>query len=309
MSVPDFQSFMLPLLKRCANGEEHPLAYFRAQLAGDLAISEEDTQEKLPSGTQTKYENRVRWAAIYLHRAGCLERVRRGVFKITVRGQKILSDKPGRITVKLLNQFPEFKVFHQGKAADNTTEPPAGPSTGTETEDTQTPEEALESSYQALQNSLANEILDAVKKMTPEAFEQLVVTLLVAMGYGGSLQDAGKAVGKAGDEGIDGMIKEDKLGLDTVYLQAKKWLDTIVGRPVVQAFAGSLEGHRARKGVMITTSSFSQEAKDYVQKIEKKIVLIDGKQLAQLMIEHDVGVTITKVYSLKKLDQDFFEAE
>ena len=129
------------------------------------------------------------------------------------------------------------------------------------------------------------------------------------MGYGGSLQDAGKAVGKAGDEGIDGMIKEDKLGLDTVYIQAKKWLDTIVGRPVVQAFAGSLEGHRARKGVMITTSSFSQEAKDYVQKIEKKIVLIDGQQLAQLMIEHDVGVTITKVYSLKKLDQDFFEAE
>jgi restriction system protein len=136
-----------------------------------------------------------------------------------------------------------------------------------------------------------------------------VVTLLVAMGYGGSLQDAGKAVGKAGDEGIDGMIKEDKLGLDTVYIQAKKWLDTIVGRPVVQAFAGSLEGHRARKGVMITTSTFSQEAKDYVQKIEKKIVLIDGKQLAQLMIEHDVGVTVTKAYTLKKLDQDFFEAE
>ena len=129
------------------------------------------------------------------------------------------------------------------------------------------------------------------------------------MGYGGSLQDAGKAVGKAGDEGIDGMIKEDKLGLDTVYIQAKKWLDTIVGRPVVQAFAGSLEGHRARKGVMITTSTFSQEAKDYVQKIEKKIVLIDGKQLAQLMIEHDVGVTVTKAYTLKKLDQDFFEAE
>jgi restriction system protein len=145
--------------------------------------------------------------------------------------------------------------------------------------------------------------------MTPEAFEQLVVTLLVAMGYGGSLQDAGKAVGRAGDEGIDGMIKEDKLGLDTVYIQAKRWLDTVVGRPSVQGFAGSLEGHRARKGVMITTSTFSQEAKDYVQKIEKKIVLIDGKQLAQLMIEHNVGVTTTKAYTLKKLDQDFFEAE
>ena len=309
MSVPDFQSFMLPLLKRCVDGGEHPLAFFLAQLAGDLAISQEDTKEKLPSGTQTRYQNRIYWAAIYLHRAGCLERVRRGVFKLTARGQKILADKPEKVTIKLLNQFPEFKVFHQGKAVPPTTEPKAGVSTGTDTDDTQTPEETLESSYQALQNSLANEILDAVRKMTPGAFEQLVVTLLVAMGYGGSLQDAGKAVGKAGDEGIDGMIKEDKLGLDTVYIQAKKWLDTIVGRPVVQAFAGSLEGHRARKGVMITTSTFSQEAKDYVQKIEKKIVLIDGKQLAQLMIEHDVGVTVTKVYPLKKLDQDFFEAE
>ena len=309
MSVPDFQSFMLPLLKRCVDGGEHPLAFSLAQLAGDLAISQEDTKAKLPSGTQTRYQNRIYWAAIYLHRAGCLERVRRGVFKITVRGQKILADKPEKVTIKLLNQFPEFKVFHQGKAAPPATEPKAGVSTGTDTDDTQTPEETLESSYQALQYSLANEILDAVRKMTPGAFEQLVVTLLVAMGYGGSLQDAGKAVGKAGDEGIDGMIKEDKLGLDTVYIQAKKWLGTIVGRPVVQAFAGSLEGHRARKGVMITTSTFSQEAKDYVQKIEKKIVLIDGKQLAQLMIEHDVGVTVTKVYPLKKLDQDFFEAE
>ncbi len=310
MSVPDFQSFMLPMLKRCADGGEHPLAFFLAELAGDMAISQEDTKERLPSGTQTRYQNRVYWAAVYLHRAGCLERVRRGVFKITVRGQKILADKPEKITIKLLNQFPEFKVFHQGKAVAAAAESPASATnTGSEADDRQTPEETLESSYQALQNSLASEILDAVKKMTPEAFEQLVVTLLVAMGYGGSLQDAGKAVGRAGDEGIDGMIKEDKLGLDTVYIQAKKWLDAVVGRPVVQAFAGSLEGHRARKGVMITTSTFSQEAKGYVQKIEKKIVLIDGKQLAQLMIEHDVGVTVTKAYTLKKLDQDFFEAE
>ncbi len=300
MPVPDFQSFMLPLLKRCADGKEHPLAYFRAQLAGDLSISEEDTKEKLPSGAQTRYENRVRWAEVYLHRAGCLERVRRGVFKITTRGQKILAEKPEKITIKLLDQFPEFRVFHQGKVAGSA-ESQAGLSPAAETEDTETPEEALEGSYQALQNSLANEVLDAVKKMTPEAFEQLVVMLLVPMGYGGSLQDAGMAVGKAGDEGIDGIIKEDKLGLDSVYIQAKKWLDAVVGRPVVQAFAGSLEGHRARKGVMITTSAFSQDAKAYVQKIEKRIVLIDGKQLAQLMIEHDVGVTVTKTYTLKGL--------
>lgn len=312
MSVPDFQSFMLPLLRRCADGQEHQTAYFRDQLAGDLSLSDADTKEKLPSGTQTKYENRISWAAIYLHRSGCLDRVRRGVFKITPRGQKILAEKPERITIQLLNQFPEFKAFHQGKGGSASAVSStgfAGTVTAIEADDTETPEETLERSYQLLQNSLANEILDAVRKMDPQAFEQLVVKLLVAMGYGGSLQDAGEAVGKAGDEGIDGIIKEDKLGLDSVYIQAKKWLETTVGRPVVQAFAGSLEGHRARKGVMITTSAFSQDAREYVQKIEKKIVLIDGKRLAQLMIEHDVGVAATKVYRLKKLDQDFFEGE
>ena len=185
---------MLPLLKRCADDMEHPLAFFRAQLAGDLFISQVDSQERLPSGTQTKYENRINWAAIYLHRAGCLERVRRGVFKITLRGQKILADRPEKVTIRLLNQFPEFKVFHQGTASNTASEPKAGGSTVTDAEGTQTPEETLESSYQALQSSLASEMLDAVRKMTPEAFEQLVVTLLVAMGYGGSLQDAGKAI-------------------------------------------------------------------------------------------------------------------
>jgi restriction system protein len=311
MPVPDFQSFMLPLLRRCADGEEHPLAYFRAQLAGDLKVSDDETKEKLPSGRQTKYENRIYWAAIYLHRAGCLERVRRGVFKITSRGQKILADKPDKVTVQILNQFPEFRIFHTGKADRFSTPAPSNndSDTGSEIDNTQTPEEALENSYLALQNSLANERLATVTRMSPEDFEQLVVQLLVAMGYGGSLQDAGEAVGKSGDEGIDGIIKEDKLGLDNIYIQAKKWVNTTVGRPTVQAFAGSLEGHRARKGVMITTSSFSDDARSYVQKIEKKIVLIDGKRLAQLMIDHNVGVNITKVYTLKKLDQDFFGAE
>ena len=310
MAVPDFQSFMRPLLTRCADGREHPLVYFRAHLSEDLQISEDDTKEKLPSGKQTKYENRIYWAAIYLHRAGCLERVHRGVFKITARGRQLLSENPGKITVQVLNQFPEFKIFHSGK-----TDKPAAPvsleetSTATDIDAVQTPEEVLENSYLAIQNSLANELLDTVKKMSSEEFEQLVVQLLVAMGYGGSLQDAGEAVGKSGDEGIDGIIKEDKLGLDNIYIQAKKWVDTVVGRPIVQAFAGSLEGHRARKGVMITTSNFSNDAKNYVQKIEKKIVLIDGKRLAQLMIEHNVGVIITKTYTLKKVDQDFFGAE
>lgn len=290
---------MLPLLKSCAGGEEHPLAHFRAHLRSDLGISDSDAQERLPSGAQTKYENRVNWAAIYLHRAGCLERVRRGVFRITPRGQKMLADAPEKITIKLLSQFPEFKVFHQGKSASSV--PGVLPLNGAaDSDDAQTPQEVLEASYQALRNSLANDVLDAVKRMTPEAFEQLAVKLLVAMGYGGSLEDAGQVVGKTGDEGIDGIIKEDKLGLDSVHIQAKKWSEASVGRPAVQAFAGSLEGHRARKGVMLTTSDFSQEAKEYVKKIEKKIVLIDGKRLAQLTIDHDAGVARTKVYTLKK---------
>jgi restriction system protein len=239
-----------------------------------------------------------------LHRAGCLERLRRGVFRITARGQQVLSEKPNRITVELLSQFPEFELFRQGKPLTAVNGPTPRPAA----DDGQTPEEILETSFQELQNALANDILDAVKKMSPEAFEQLVVRLLVAMGYGGSIQDAGRTVGKSGDEGIDGIIKEDKLGLDVMYIQAKKW-ESVVRRPFVQGFAGSLEGQWARKGVMITTSAFSQEAREYVNKIEKKIVLIDGKQLARLMVEHDVGVTVTKVYTLKKLDQDFFEAE
>jgi restriction system protein len=214
-----------------------------------------------------------------------------------------LPSKPEKVTIKTLNQFPEFKAFHQGKPSGDGA--PIAPSTPTEAEDTQTPEEILDNTYQNLQRALASDILEAVKKMSPEGFEQLVVKLLVSMGYGGSIEDAGRAVGKFGDEGIDGIIKEDKLGLDSVYIQAKKW-ESVVGRPSVQAFAGSLEGHRARKGVMLTTSGFSQDAKDYV-KIEKKIILIDGKQLAQLMIEHNVGAAVTKSYTLKKLDQDFFE--
>jgi restriction system protein len=240
MSVPDFQAFMLPLMRRCADGHGHALAEFRAQLAADMDISEADRKEKLPSGAQTKYDNRITWAAIYLHRAGCLERLRRRVFRITARGQQVLSEKPNRITVELLSQFPEFELFRQGKPLTAVNGPTPRPAA----DDGQTPEEILETSFQELQNALANDILDAVKKMSPEAFEQLVVRLLVAMGYGGSIQDAGRTVGKSGDERIDGIIKEDKLGLDVMCIQAKKW-ESVVGRPFVQGFAGSLEGQRA----------------------------------------------------------------
>ncbi len=305
MPVPDFQSFMLPMLKIAADGSEHPMADLRERLSREMDLSPADLQERLPSGMQTKYQNRVAWSAVYLYRAGVLDRPRRGVFQITDRGRNLLAEKPEKITIRLLDRFPEFKDFRD-RRPDSPDDVPLKP-ISPEIDTVRTPEERLELSFQDLQNSLANEVLDAVKRASPEFFEQLVVKLLVAMGYGGSIQDAGRAVGKAGDEGVDGIIKEDKLGLDVVYIQAKKWADTVVGRPVVQAFAGSLEGHRARKGVMITTSTFSQDARDYVQRIEKKIVLVDGKQLADLMIEHDVGVNITKTYRIKRLDQDFFE--
>jgi restriction system protein len=296
---------MLPMLKITADGSEHAMADLRERLSREMGLSPEDLQERLPSGMQTKYQNRVAWSAVYLYRAGVFGRPRRGVFQITDRGRNLLAEKLEKITIRLLCRFSEFKDFRE-RRPDSPDDVPLKP-ISPEIDTAQTPEERLEFSFQDLQNSLANEVLDAVKRASPGFFEQLVVKLLVAMGYGGSIQDAGRAVGKAGDEGVDGIIKEDKLGLDVVYIPAKKWTDTVVGRPAVQAFAGSLEGHRARKGVMITTSTFSQDAREYVQKIEKKIVLLDGKELAKLMIEHNVGVTVAAVYSLKKLDHDFFD--
>jgi restriction system protein len=269
-------------------------------------LSDADLEEKIPSGVQTKYTNRVYWSTVYLAKAGVLERPRRGVVVITARGRELLAENHPKITIKLLDRFPEFVEFHRGDSPASGSKP-IQPDASDKPEDSETPEEKLESSFIALQSALASELLNEVKKCSPVFFEELVVKLLVAMGYGGSVEAAGKAVGKSGDDGIDGIINEDKLGLDVVYIQAKKWADTIVGRPVVQAFAGSLEGHRARKGIIITTSGFSQEAREYVQRIEKKIILIDGKRLADLMVEHDVGVTPARTYKLKKLDQDFFE--
>jgi restriction system protein len=205
-----------------------------------------------------------------------------------------------------LSIYPEFVAFNKGQAADGNNLDERNQSVQTADDSVRTPEEELVNAYQLFRNALANEVLEAVRKSTPTFFEELVVHLLVAMGYGGSVADAGNAVGRSGDGGIDGTIKEDKLGLDVVYIQAKRWKES-VGRPLVQAFAGSLEGVRARKGVFITTSTFTADAIDYVQRIEKKIVLVDGKRLADLMIEHNVGVTPTQTFTLKRLDSDYFE--
>lgn len=302
MSVPDFQTLMLPIMRIANDAQEHTNLEVIDILAAQFQLTDQDRKELLPSGRQAKFDNRVGWAATHLKKAGLLESTGRGKFRVTERGLNILKTNPVQINMKLLRQYPEYLEFQKSSPQSiddhNEKEPEHG----------QTPEEALEASYQNLRQSLAQELLERIKDCSPRFFERLVVDLLVAMGYGGSRKDAGQAVGQSGDGGIDGIIKEDKLGLDVVYIQAKKWEGT-VGRPTVQAFAGSLEGQRARKGVLITTSQFSQDAKDYVSRIEKKIVLIDGEQLTQLMIDHGVGVAEVASYTIKKMDLDYFGDE
>jgi restriction system protein len=304
MAVPDYQSLMLPLLKIVRDGQEHSLSALVDALAEQLKLTDDDKNEMLPSGTKTKFYDRIGWARTYMKMAGLLESTGRGTICITQRGLDLLKSNPTSINVKLLKQYPEFVEFqstsrHSNKRDNKEVE---------DEEPAQTPEEMLEVSYQSLRQNLAHELLERIKGCSPRFFETLVVDLLVAMGYGGSRRDAGQAVGQSGDGGIDGIIKEDKLGLDVVYIQAKRW-EATVGRPVVQTFAGSLAGQKARKGVLITTSQFSQEAKDYVNKIEMKIVLIDGGQLAQFMIDHGIGVTEVASYTIKKADLDYFGDE
>lgn len=296
MAVPDFQTLMLPLLKLAGDGQEHKSSEAAEALAREFGLTDEDKAELVAPGKPAKLRNRVAWAWVFLRRAGLLEGAGHGRFRISQRGREVLQECPRTLNVKFLMRFPELKSF--GSPSQQEGEP----------ESNQTPLESIESSYQLLRRNLAADLLERMRGCSPAFFEKLVVDLLVAMGYGGSRKDAGQAVGQSGDGGIDGIIKEDKLGLDAVYVQAKRW-DATVGRPVVQAFAGSLEGQRARKGVLITTSDFSKEAKDYVNRIEKKIVLIDGEQLAQLMIDHGIGVAEVASYSVKKVDSDYFEEE
>jgi len=300
MPIPDFQVFLVPVLRFTQDGSEHATTELRQKIAENLKLTQEELEQKLPSGRQSVFANRVAWAIVYLTKAGALRNIRRGVYQITQRGKDLPKQNSEGLTVRALNAFPEFVAFQKGDHSQNN-------KSEAKIEATQTPEEQLSAAYEVLREALAVEVLEAVRRAPPTFFENLVVDLLVAMGYGGSVADAGKAVGRSGDGGIDGVIKEDKLGLDLIYVQAKRWKDS-VGRPLVQAFAGSLEGFRARKGVFITTSTFTPDAVAYVQRIEKKVVLIDGKQLADLMIEHDVGIVPTQTFTLKRLDSDYFES-
>ena len=303
MTIPDFQSIMLPVLKIAGDGQEHNQSEVKDVLALQFQLSDAERNEMLPSGRQARFSNRVAWSIVYLRKAGLIQNSNRGIFHITEEGLKLLKKDPSRINIKLLLQYPGIQEWHKPsrKSEDNDT-------AVAEATNQQTPEEVLEASYQELRRSLAQELLDKIMACSPKFFERLVVDLLVKMDYGGSRKDAGEVIGQSGDDGIDGIIKEDKLGLDSIYIQAKRWNAT-VGRPVVQAFAGSLDGQRAKKGIMISTSQFSQDAKDYVTRIEKKIILIDGEQLAQYMIDNNVGVAEMVNYSVKRIDLDYFDEE
>ena len=294
--IPDFQTIMLPLMEILADGREHSLRDTIDRLAKSFRLSAEELRTLLPSGMQPVFDNRVGWARTYLKNAGLIESTRRGYFRITARGRTTLNQKPARIDLKYLEQFPEFQEFRTTKRK---TEPRPNP--------VATPDESIEAAYQNLTNTLATELLSQTKRVAPDFFERLVVELLLALGYGGSREDAGEAIGKRGDEGLDGIIREDRLGLDVVYVQAKRW-ESSVGRPEVQRFIGALTSKGARKGVMITTSTFTADAKDCARYAQNcKIVLIEGVDLARLMIEHNIGVTPVRTYEVKRIDTDYFE--
>lgn len=301
MAIPDYESIMLPLLKLAADGEDHLAREATEFINDEFSLTEEEKKVLLPSGTTRVIVNRVGWAATYLKKCRLLESTKRGSFRITRRGIAVLNEKPTKIDNKFLEQFPEYHEFKTVKKKKTRRKL----DTSISVDAAQTPEETLGAAYEELNQNLAQELLTKIKDGSPTFFEMLVIDLLTRMGYGGSRKDAGQAIGRSGDEGIDGIIKEDKLGLDAIYIQAKRW-ENSVGRPEVQKFAGALQGQRAKKGIFITTSVFSKEATQYASNIENKIILIDGERLAQLMIEHNVGVSTTASYEIKKIDIDYF---
>lgn len=308
--VPDYQSLMLPLMRFIGDGQIHNTQDAVNYLGKEFRLTDEELNEWLPSKRQKTFHNRVHWAKAHLKMANVIENVGRGLFKLTERGKQILKESPTLVNVKYLTErFPDYNELINGFRKKE-------PYKITTTSDIptvdeflkETPEEQIESGYQKIRKSLEQEVLQKLKSIHPARFEEIVVQLLVNMGYGGSIAEAGKATKYTKDEGIDGIIKEDKLGLEVIYIQAKRWEGT-VPRPEIQKFVGALAGQRAKKGVFITTSSFSKEATTYASQMDTKIVLIDGEQLAQYMIDYNVGVSVQNTYEIKKIDFDFFEEE
>lgn len=305
MAIPDYETLMHPLLSRLADEQTRVVKDVVAQLADEFKLTLEERAQLLPSGGTLTFASRVGWAKTYLKKAGLVQQPKRGLVQITDQGKAALAQQPVRIDVGFLEQFSSFLDFR-----NSSREKPIS----TRLNDVLplpsdlTPDEVIEAAYQRSISALADEVLERVKACSPIYFERLVVQLLIQMGYGGSREEAGKAVGRSGDGGIDGVINEDRLGLDAIYLQAKRW-SNVVGRPDIQQFVGALAGQRATKGVFISTSRFTQEAKDYAANSQYKVVLIDGERLAELMIEHDLGVSVAATYQLKRIDSDFFNEE
>lgn len=302
--IPSYEEIMLPLLNLLSDKQEHTLQEADDALAKHFKLTDLDRDELLPSGQQPIFRNRLGWARTYMKKAGLLATPSRAKFIITEKGIDLLKEKPKEITSKFLKRYPEFIEFQSiKKIKDNVIEQSFEISSII---DGKTPEEALEYAYQKLKSELAKEVIDVVKNCTPAFFEKLVVDLIVRMGYGGSRKDAGQALGKTGDGGIDGIVKEDKLGLDTIYLQAKRWENSVPVKEI-RDFTGALASKKAKKGIFITTSSFPQSVYDFVTQVEYRIILINGDQLADLMIEYNVGLTPINEYQVKKIDFDYFE--
>jgi restriction system protein len=302
MAVPAFQTIFRPLLEVLDDGQDHHVSAVRDRLAADFSLTEDDLQETIPSGRVTKFQNRVGWATTYLYRTRLIDRPQRAVYKINDRGRKVLAENLERVDLKTLSQFEELAEFRETKpASDEHDQQPKM----ADTDQDQTPEERIDAAYRELRAALAGELLDHIFEQSADFFEQLVLDVLHAMGYGGGHDDATERLGKSGDGGVDGVIREDRLGLDLIYVQAKRW-QNVVGRPEIQKFFGALHGQRATKGIFITTSTFSKEASSYADSVTPRVILVDGKELAQLMIDFDVGVTASQRYALKRIDLDYF---
>jgi len=300
MPIPDYQSIMLPLLRFAADKQEHSVRETIEALAGLFGLTADERNELLPSGQQAIFDNRVAWATTYTKKAELITATKKAHYQVTGRGLSALAENPAIINSKFLRRYSEFTEFQNRKNNKKSLSSPS-----TEEADEQTPEESIEVAYQRLRNDLATELLQQIMQCSPTFFERLVVDLIVRMGYGGSRKDAGQAVGRSNDGGIDGIIKEDRLGLDAIFIQAKRW-ESVVGRPEIQKFVGALQGQRARKGIFITTSAFTDDAKNYVSMIETKVVLIDGETMANYMIDFNVGISSIRSFEIKRIDSDYF---
>ncbi|MCU0427963.1 MAG: restriction endonuclease [Candidatus Kapabacteria bacterium] len=305
MAIPVLFEITLPLLQHLSDAKIHSVGDVIDSLSSHFALTQDECEQRLPSGTQGVFENRVRWARVDLKMAGLIDAPARGMLQITDRGKQVVQEAPQKIDRRFLMQFPEYSTARKRSIPTESVQIASGEKVGIEA--IQSPDELFDRAYQEIRSSLKVTIKERILHLSPSRFERLVVELLVKMGYGGALPDAGSMTKLSGDEGIDGIIKEDKLGLDMIYLQAKRWKDATVGRPEIQKFVGALAGQKAQKGVFITTSAFSKEAREYATNLQQKVVLIDGEQLAELMIEYNLGVSIAQTYHIKRVDNDYFD--